>query len=305
MKNVFGNLKFVSGLIMAIALFAGFWAVDASAQTIYTYNNNGASIQILDRDKTNPNPQPANPYPSTISVSGAPTSATRVIVKIKGFTHSFPDDVGVLLVAPGGRKVRLFTDCMGDGDGDGITTPIDLTFDDFAAEPLPDNPSNDTPSGTYKPREGTPFGDTPQHPANFPMPAPSGSYENTLATLNGVNPNGDWKLYVDDDGPQDDGEITNGWELSFQQSVPTSAPAVISGNVHIPGGGVVNARVTMVNSNGLETIVYTDMSGYYQFLDIPTGQTYVLSVSAKGRTFTPSTQTVTLTEDTTINWSGN
>ncbi len=45
----------------------------------------------------------ATPYPSTITPSGIDGTVTAVRVKINGFSHRFPDDVDVLLFAPGGQ----------------------------------------------------------------------------------------------------------------------------------------------------------------------------------------------------------
>ena len=297
MKKIINYLKYVSGFIMAAVMFAGFAAADASAQTVHNFSNT-SSIEVRDL-------QTANPYPSAITVSGVPANATRIKVKIKGFTHAYPDDVGVLLVAPDGRKVRLFTDCLGDGGGNGITVPIDLTIDDFAPTALPDNPSGDTPSGTYKPKTGTSDGSSPEHPANFPTPAPAGAYAATMANFYGVNANGMWRLFVDDDGKADAGVIQNGWELSFQTMPPTAGLVVLSGVVNDYAGIISSARLTMMDSAGLETVVYTDLNGRYEFPAVPGGSVYMVSVFAKGRTFTPNIQALTLTEDTVVNWTAS
>jgi hypothetical protein len=42
----------------------------------------------------------ANPYPSTIDVSGLVGPITDVDVTLHGFSHTFPADVGALLVGP-------------------------------------------------------------------------------------------------------------------------------------------------------------------------------------------------------------
>lgn len=285
----------LAGVLAALLVTVGL-ILDASAQTVRTFTN-PASINIQDLTT-------ANPYPSSITVSNVPPNASRFIVRLKGFTHAYPDDVGVLLVAPDGRRVRLFTDCMGDGGGDGIVTPIDLTIDDFAPLALPDNPSGDTPSGSYKPKRGTSDGVSPQHPVNFPAPAPSGTYAETLATFDNINANGTWRLFVDDDGKNDTGLIQNGWELTFQTLAPTAAQAVISGTAGYSGGNITSARVSMLDINGLETIVYTDLNGYYELPAVPVGETYTLAISAKGRVFSPATQIIQLNDHTTVNWSG-
>lgn len=301
MKNKTTNtLKVFSGFLTAAIIFTAFCCISVSAQTTHTFSNTN-QINITDFEA-------ANPYPSSLTVSGIQGSATtRFKVKIKRFSHTYPDDVGVLLVAPDGKKIRIFTDCLGAGAsaGTGVSN-LDLTFDDFAADPLPDNPGNATVSGTYQPKEGTDDGSSAPHPASFFAPAPPAPYNNALASLNGVNPNGVWRLYVDDDTAKDGGAIAGGWELSFQTTPPTAAAAVISGFVHIAGSSLAGARLTLTDSSGGQTVVYSDPfnQGYYELPAMPSGQTYILTVAAKGRTFTPSSQVVSLTGDTTINFNG-
>lgn len=296
---IFNNLKMLSGIFTAALIFTALLGATVSAQTTHTFSNT-AAIDILDYG-------PATPYSNEITINNFPTSATSNFkVTIKNFTHDFPDDVGLLLVAPDGKKVRILTDCMGGTDANGAYN-VNLTFDDSAPNPLPDNIQGNVQSGTYKTCQGTDDNGNSgaSHPADFPAPAPSGPYSNTLATFNGINPTGTWKLFVDDDTAKDAGGIAGGWELSFQ-TWATSAPAVISGNVNISGVSVVNARITLTDSNGGQTIVYTDPfnNGYYEFPPMPSGQTYVLSVWAKSTTFTPSSQVVSLSSNTTVNWSG-
>ncbi|PYI89102.1 MAG: hypothetical protein DME26_02015, partial [Verrucomicrobia bacterium] len=48
-----------------------------------------------------------SPYPSQISVAGLPSNPSKVSVTLKGISHTYPDDLDVLLVGPGGQKVLL------------------------------------------------------------------------------------------------------------------------------------------------------------------------------------------------------
>ncbi len=98
----------------------------ASAQTFV----NPAAINIADNG-------PAIPaYPSTLNVTGTFGRITKVVVTLNGFTHSFPDDVGVLLVGPAGQKVRLMSDVGGNV---AVVTPVNIPIDDRGAAFLPDN----------------------------------------------------------------------------------------------------------------------------------------------------------------------
>lgn len=291
------SLKLVSGIFrMALLLCLAVYTTSTMAQTAHTFTNS-SPVTINDEG-------PANPYPSTINVTSVPNHVTRVVVKIKNFSHSYPDDVGIILVSPTGQKVRLFSDCMGSGGGVGVSN-IDLTLDDNAATALPDNPTSTTPSGTYKPRRGTSDGQSPEHPANWAPPAPAGPYAETLSAFNTHNPNGNWQLFADDDGKGDTGIIQGGWELTIYTAPATAANAVINGQVtNAFGSGIFNAQLTLVNSStGQTTYAYTNLMGYYTLEEQPTGQTYTVSVYAKGYYFNPSSQIINLTENTEVNFA--
>jgi len=142
----------------------------------------------------------ASPYPSNINVAGVAGTVTKVTVTLNNLNHTFPDDVDVLLVGPGGQRVLLMSDAGGSPDVVNVT----LTFDDAAAGSLPD--AAQLVSGLFKPSNfgaGDPF----------PAPAPAGPYGSALSVYNGINPNGTWRLYVVDDQGGDIGNINGGWRL--------------------------------------------------------------------------------------------
>lgn len=155
---------------------------------------------------------PASPYPSAINVSGVAGAVSKVTVQLKGLNHTFPDDVDVLLVGPGGQKLLLMSDAGGTND----FVNANLTFDDAAAASLADSAAN--PSGTYRPTNfGT--GDT------FAAPAPAGPYPDpqALSVFNGLSGgavNGQWRLFVTDDVGGDAGNISGGWTLNISTATP-------------------------------------------------------------------------------------
>ena len=59
---------------------------------------------------------------------------TKATVTLNGLTHTFPHDINVLLVSPAGSNVLL----MSHTGGGHAVTNITLTFDDTAANALPD-----------------------------------------------------------------------------------------------------------------------------------------------------------------------
>ena len=170
-------------------------------------------------------PGKATSYPSEISVSGVGPSVTDVNVTISGLTHSWPDDIGLLLVSPAGQSAVLMTDSGGDGDLHPVSN-INLTFDDEATTALPD--SDQLTSATYRPNQGT----IADHggclaPESFPDPAPASPYGTTLSVFDDSDPNGAWKLYVIDDSAGDTGSIS-GWSLDISTTPPadTTPPTV-------------------------------------------------------------------------------
>jgi uncharacterized repeat protein (TIGR01451 family) len=160
-------------------------------------------------------------YPSTTVVSGLAGSISKVTAKIGQLTHSFPEDIDMLLVGPSGQKVLLMSDA---GAGNAINTGVSLTFDDSAAA-LPF--ANSIASGTYHPTDYPP-GDT------FAAPAPPGPYGTNLSAFNGTNPNGTWSLYAFDDAAGDAGRIDGGWTLNVQLGSPVAGAADVGVAVTAP-----------------------------------------------------------------------
>jgi hypothetical protein len=156
----------------------------------------------------------AHPYPSATSCFVNVGVVRSISVTINDFSHSFPDNVDIVLVGPTGLAVVL----MSDVGGGTAVSAIDITFSDTAAAPLPD--SGPLASGTYRPTNlGT--GDT------FPFPGPV-SYENpepvgaaTLSgTFAGTGTAGEWKLFVMDDGLLNLGQIADGWSMLIVSGPP-------------------------------------------------------------------------------------
>jgi subtilisin-like proprotein convertase family protein len=142
-----------------------------------------------------------NPYPSTINVSGVTGTTTNVTVTLNNYSHTFSNDVEILLVAPTGQKIILNNDVGGSSDYINAT----ITYSASASGGVSGSP---IPSGTYLPAASDPN-------QSLPGPAPAAPYSTDLTTLNGVSPNGTWSLYVNDDLAGDSGTIANGWSLTI------------------------------------------------------------------------------------------
>lgn len=222
------NFKHKSRLIyprfFGLAIFAlllGFNpnTVSSKNETTNKINKKHSANNVSDAEFSNPTPiivadattviGTGNPYPSNIDISGLTGTVSKLRVTLRGFSHTFPGDIAIMLVAPNGRNIILQSDVGGGADAANIT----YTFDDSAAIQIPED--GPLTSGTYRP---TSVGDDDPFPAPAPatpsaaQPAPAGSA--TLANrFNGIDPNGTWNLYIIDPFPGDSGNYNGGWTL--------------------------------------------------------------------------------------------
>jgi subtilisin-like proprotein convertase family protein len=164
-----------------------------------TFTNNG-QIAI-------PGQGEATPYPVSLPVGGFKRAKIKdVNLTLTGFGHDAPDDVDILLVAPNGRNALVMSDVGGNADADNLT----LTLDDEAGAGLPLD--SQLSSGSFRPTNDGAI-------ESLPAPAPLSSGATTLATFDGGNPNGEWKLFIRDDDPMENGEISGGWSLEITAKV--------------------------------------------------------------------------------------
>lgn len=191
------------------ACAAGLLALSAAHGQTFS---NSASINIPDSGV-------ATPYPSVINVAGLPNT-TAVQVRLRGFTHSFPGDVRVLLVAPTGQAIQLLN---GNGGGaDAIA--LNLTLSSAPGTPALPDP---LVSGTFLPSGGS---------NALPSPAPGTPYGNNLSSLVGLDPNGSWQLYVDDTAGGDSGFFQQGWALDFGTPPTLASPTAFTYQGRLAGG---------------------------------------------------------------------
>lgn len=169
------------------------FVLGVSASQTFT---NPAAITITDNAA-------GNPYPSAITVSGV-AAYTRVTLSLNGMSHTFPDDVDIIVVAPGGQKAYVLSD---NGSGTDISG-VNLTFDDTAPAALT---TAQIASGTFKPSNLDTTTDA------LPAPAPAPPYLTDFTVLSGLGAaaNGTWNLFVRDDTGTDSGSISGGWSLTF------------------------------------------------------------------------------------------
>ncbi len=140
----------------------------------------------------------ANPFPSTIEVGGYKKGQVLdVNVTVNSISHTDPDQIDILLVAPNGQPALLKNNAGGDDDASNVT----VTFDDEAVALIPN--AGPLIAGTFR-------------PSIFPFPSETLAPYAGLAAADGSNPNGTWQLFVFDDGNNDTGSIAGGWTLTIE-----------------------------------------------------------------------------------------
>ena len=195
---------------VSVALVA---AAPASAATFTNPN----AITISAAGSTN-----ANPYPSSVVVSGMTGPVSDVNVTLNNVSHTFPDDVGIVLVGPAGQALLIQDGAGDDPDLVGIT----YTLDDQAGAQLPNNTA--WAAGSYRP---TAYFSGDSFPApgpglvySHPGPAAGGGTATLNGTFSNTNPNGTWRLFVRDFVDGDGGSIAGGWALTVTSTPDTTAP---------------------------------------------------------------------------------
>ncbi len=238
---------------------------------------NSAAISIVDNAAS-------SPYPSNITVSGL--SGNKIIkMNINGLTHTFPGDIDMLLVGPGGQKFVPMSD-MGSG---GDVSNINLVLRDGAAGPLS---TSQITAGEFQP------GNTDTTTDVFPAPAPASPYNNpapagvaTFATTfgsDGATMNGTWSLYVRDDAGIDTGSISGGWGLTFEANDYTcAAPSgTISGTVTY--GNAIPAATRFVSNVSISGAGSPNVSTVTGGLGATEGQYILSGFGAGAYTVTPT-----------------
>ncbi|WP_168651240.1 S-layer family protein [Dolichospermum sp. UHCC 0352] len=163
---------------------------------------------------TIPNGGAATTYPSSINVSGLNGTITSLKVTLSNISHTYPDDLDILLIGPTGANILLMSDAGWSWDLNNVT----LTFDPNASDFLPDQ--GQISSGSYR---ATDY-ETDDRFNN--SPAPSGDYGIDFSVFNNTIPNGIWNLYVVDDTGVDIGNIAGGWSIAIDTTEVTTKPIV-------------------------------------------------------------------------------
>jgi hypothetical protein len=181
-------------------------------------------------------------------------------VELNDFNHTFSGDIDVLLVSPTGQKMILMSDV---GSSVGLDSLVTFILRDSGII-LPESAAIEF--GLYFPTNYEPANDT------FPGPAPAGPYNDPgpggtpagsatlFSSFAGVNPNGNWQLFINDDASMDAGFLGN-WCLKFHTIVLQLTNAVsrkIHGStpfdINLPLTG--NPGVECRSGGGTHTLVF-------------------------------------------------
>ena len=277
----------------------------------------------------------ATPYPSNITVSGLTAPIGRVSITLHGFSHTFPDDVDILLVGPGNTRLIVLSDAGGTNDLIGAN----ITISDQALGQPPD---------------GGPFGTGVFRPANYgtvvdPLPAPApaltsgdspapGGTATFASRFQGIDGNGTWSLYVVDDAASDTGSIAKGWSITFAPAIPAPGDFDYDGIGDLPlynagtgqwkilGSGNSFASSRLINWGGpgytpvpgdydgdgaLDAAVYNESTGLWSVLTSSSSYTAAFNVGWGGYGYVPvpgdydgdGVTDVAIYNATTSNWN--
>jgi hypothetical protein len=210
---LFGAMLIALALIVLVIGTSAKPADAATTIVTKTFSNQG---QILipagatpPSCSTGPTSGTAAPYPSQKSVGAFPRGShiRDVNLSLKNYSHTYPDDVDVLLGHKGVNRT-VMSDVGSSLDVNNIT----LKLDDEASTPLPD--SDQIVAGSFKPTNFE-AGDL------FPAPAPTQDNRSALSGFDGNNPLGTWNLFVQDDAGGDCGAFAGGWSITIKAAVPS------------------------------------------------------------------------------------
>jgi subtilisin-like proprotein convertase family protein len=177
----------MGAVLVAMLIVAG----TASAASV-TRTFTGSGITIPDSGN-------GTPYPATVAVTGLRPPIQDVNVLLNAYSHSYPDDVGAVLIGPAGQALMLM---------DGATSQptaqpavgLNLKVDDSAPAQFPNDAAlastSYKPANYYFPLDSFP---APGPLVNYQNPGPANAGTATLASVfTGGNPNGTWSLYIRD-----------------------------------------------------------------------------------------------------------
>lgn len=213
---------------------------------------------------------------SVINVTGAGTILTSVTVNIPNISHTWYDDLDIMLISPTGERIILMSDCGGNNGGTGNRNYVFVqggtSLSDGAAP---------TASGNVSPTNF--LADT------WPDGAP------TITAMNQFtgNPNGNWIIRVIDDGIGDTGCLNGGWSITIVATTPSTPPSC-AGSPTAPANGATG----VANSPTLSWPTVAGATGYDVYFGSTSPASTLVSSNQVGTTYNPGS----LSPGTTYYW---
>ena len=206
------------------------------------WNPNLITIPATNFVATNQAAGPAGPFPSSNLVSGINSYVSDVALTVSNLEHTYPSDISLWLVGPGGQSAMLMSDAASHSS---TIVPVTLTFDQGALSPVPASGSLYT--GSYQPAAYN----TPSFPTNLTTVSPPAN--TNLAVFEGISPNGWWFLYAYDSKAGDYGAISNGWAVAVTTIAPINQITDIGVTI------APSANQVILGSNVTYTITVTNL----------------------------------------------
>ena len=238
-----------------------------------TVSPTGGAITILDNAA-------GSPYPSSVTLSGVAGRVQGVKASVNGFFHSYANDASVILLGPDGLYVTLFS----DGPASSVAGSS-FVMDDNGDTYFPS--SGTSASGNLRPWDpygSTIIGDDTSEPGY------------SMVEFGGLQANGAWRLYAEDQGFGDSGSIAS-WKVTVTSidctdNIGLASTAVAAsesdGTVQVvvtrTGGKEGNASVNYATSAGSATAGgdFTPVSGTVTFAAGEMVKTIAVPVLADG-----------------------
>lgn len=165
----------------------------------------------------------ATPFPSVVRFEdlgpgfydNIPEGTVRgIVVHLDGVLHDSPDDLAIAIRGPNGKVAVL----LAAVDLSMTTTPTDVRFVHGAPSIAPGQP---LPFGTFGPSLGPGAADVPLDTL-FPGSGLTGPQTGGLEQFAGIDPAGDWELFVRDRVPDHGGSIER-WAIALDLNEPPVA----------------------------------------------------------------------------------
>jgi hypothetical protein len=157
-------------------------------------------IQCSSGPITIPDSGPASQYPVAFDFTGLADPVSSLRLAFTGFSHTFPNDVDMLLVGPGGHTLVV----QSDVGGTTAVSNVNYTLSDAGTATVP----SPLAAGNWRPTNsgaGDAFAaPAPAGPHNNPAPAGSATFGSVYNTLSA---SGVWNLFIVDDAGGDTGSI--------------------------------------------------------------------------------------------------